>query len=432
MTSPASILSLLRSNPNFRKLYLARLVSLFGDWFHFLAVIALLRAMGASSSLSVGWMLIFKTLPSLAMTPLAGVAADRLSRRWIMIVSDLVRFAIVSSMFLLILFPSVPLLYTLVILQTASASFFQPAQQALIPDLVSERELTAANALNAATWSAMLTLGAAVGGVVTAKYGWRVALTVDALSYLVSAAILLTLVEPEWEREQAADEAVTGVSRLLLFLGITDTLAGFRYVLERPRILSLMLVKTGWCVAGSITLILTVLGEQVFTIKGQAMLGVAVLYSARGLGTGAGPFLARWWSQEREDDMERCILYGYGFAALFYSLLPLSSSPVLAALCVALAHIGGATVWVMSTIRLQQLLPSSIRGRVFAAEQGAFVTMLAFSTWAYGALLDSGELSVLGVVSLLGMSFLLPMVVWLVRGGCYGWAGEAAVAEAGV
>ena len=102
------------------------------------------------------------------------------------------------------------------------------------------------------------------------------------------------------------------------------------------------------------------------------MLGVTFLYVARGVGTGLGPFGARALSRSVPAAMERMIGYGFAMGAGFYLVLPLAPNLAFAALIVALAHLGGATVWVFSSIRLQQVVPTSVRGRVFAFENAAF------------------------------------------------------------
>lgn len=425
MPPQSTISELFRNNRSYRCLFGARIVSLFGDWFNTLAVLALLRELGGLSASSFAFVIIFKTLPTLFVSPLAGVAADRYSRRSIMIASDLLRFFVVLGMLALMFFPSSAGLYSLIVAQACLATFFDPARSALIPDVVSPEELVSANAVDAASWSAMLTLGAGLGGLVTAAFGWQSALAIDALSYLVSAGFLLSFEEPAWERS-----AGKGEPGLLNLLGINDMKVGLEYVLARPRIATLLLVKTGWCLAGSITLVLTELGERVFPIGGSAMLGVALLYTARGLGTGLGPIVSRLIAAGNEERMERFILYGYLCGAFFYVLLAPVTHPALAAPLVLCAHVGGATCWVFSIVRLQQLVPTSVRGRVLAVDQALFTTMIAATTFLVGLLIDSKLISLSGVVSLTGLVLLIPAAGWALRGRVLGFGGAIAREEA--
>ena len=407
--------ALLKENRNFRNLYFARLVSLFGDWFHLLAVLTLLRSMGDASAGSFGLILILKMLPSVFLSPIAGVVTDRYSRRKIMIFTDWARAFLVLLMLGMIWFPNALVLYILVILQACVAVFFDPARSAMLPDIVTPEELTAANALSAATWSAMLTLGTAIGGVFTSFFGWEAALVVDILSYLVSIVLLLRIVEPSWQKNRKPPSGWKGI------LGLSDLQEGIVYMRSKPRVLSLALVKFGWCIIGGATLILTLIGENFFMISGMPLLAVTILYVSRGAGTGIGPIVARWFSRSRPDAMEKMILVGYLFGAFSYAIVSFSTYLSVTVFFVFCAHLGGATCWVFSTVRLQQLLPTEIRGRVFAAEQTALTASIAFSIWAYGFCFDHQIATLETLILCMGCSLFVPAFWWWRRGKRLGW-----------
>ena len=406
--------ALLTENRNFRRLYLARLVSLFGDWFNLLAALALLRAIGAESAGAFGGVLILKMLPSALLAPVAGVVADRFSRRALMLGADLLRAVIVAGMLLALWFPDPRLVYVLLGLQAAVSVFFEPARSAILPDIVRPEELTAANALGAATWSTMLALGSAVGGLFTATLGWHAALLVDVGSYLLSAVLLLGVHEPPWTRAAAGG----------LLSGFANLAEGVRYMAREGAVWTLALVKSGWVLgAGATTLLLTLMGEQVFPdVLGQGILAVTVLFVARGLGTGAGPFLARWLSRSHPPTMERLIGWSFLGGAVFYGAVSASPSLWVAAAMVVLAHLGGATCWVFSTIRLQQLVPSTLRGRVFAAEHAGFTLFSAGVVALYSALADQAGIPPRTLLFSSGVALLLPGLAWWLRGRWLGWA----------
>ena len=240
MPTAVDIPTLFRGNRDFRYLFAARLVSLFGDWFNTLAVLALLRSLGHTGAADFGWVVILKTLPTLVASPIAGVVADRLPRRQILVAADVVRAAIVLGM---LFAPNVEILYLLVVLQSMASAFFEPARTALLPDIVREEELTAANAVGAAAWSTMLALGAGIGGIVTAYLGWSVALSLDVVTYLVSAALLFRVTVPPKMARQP-DPAASADWRT--WTGLRDIQSGFTFLRDHPRVASLALVKTGW------------------------------------------------------------------------------------------------------------------------------------------------------------------------------------------
>ena len=92
--------------------------------------------------------------------------------------------------------------------------------------------------------------------------------------------------------------------------------------------------------------------------------------------------------------------------------MPWVSTLALAMLLVPLAHLGGATVWVFSTVRLQQQLASEIRGRVFAVEHALFLLMSVISTAVYSWLSDSVGISAQNLLGATGLSLLLMAAIW--------------------
>ena len=170
-----------------------------------------------------------------------------------------------------------------------------------------------------------------------------------------------------------------------------------------------------WSIAGAVSVLLAVLGEEKYAFGGREMLGVSVLFVARGVGTGLGPIIARAISKSDPKRMENLITFGYGLGAGFYMVLPFFDHIGMVLLCIVCAHIGGATIWVFSTIRLQQLVPTQIRGRVFSLEQAAFLAMYILSTGGYSWCLDHLSWSVENTLGIMGATLLLPMIVWMVR-----------------
>lgn len=410
-TPPLSPLGLLRANTPYRRLYMARLVSLMGDWFNLLALVALLREIGGSGAMALGGTLILKSLPPLMATPFAGWVADRFPRKTIMIASDLGRAVVVVGMLGQLVYPSLPILMALVALQAFMGAFFEPARRAITPSVVPPEGLETAGALDAATWSAMLALGAALGGLTTAWLGWEAALVVDAATYLVSVTFLLRMPTVQVSKREG-----TGTLR-----------EGAAYLRANPRVWTLVLVKAGWSVAGATTLVLTLLGEgplhadkdplfarMASGAQDANVIGVTVLYVARGLGTAVGPFVARWLSKGQAKRMEGLIGFSFAWGAVFYVCVGLTPTLSWAVPFVAVAHLGGATAWVFSTVRLQQLVPDALLGRVFAAELGAFTAVFAASTAVYSALYDGG-IGAQRLVSMMGLGLLLPAALWTIR-----------------
>ncbi len=174
--------SFLQLRPKFRSLWLAQVISLTGDWFNTIASVIIVNRY-AASGLAIGGLFIARALPPFLLGPVAGVVADRFDRRKVLVLSDLLRAGIVLG-FLLVDRPErLWLLYVLTVLQFSVSAFFEPARAALVPALVQNDELLTANTLSSITWSAMLTLGGAIGGLTASLFGVRVSLIVDAVTF---------------------------------------------------------------------------------------------------------------------------------------------------------------------------------------------------------------------------------------------------------
>ncbi|MDT7604198.1 MAG: hypothetical protein QOF61_2195 [Acidobacteriota bacterium] len=403
--APVGYVDLLRRNRDFRLLWLGQVVSQLGDWFDTIAVLTIVQHLTGSGR-AVGLIFVTRFLPSVVVSPLSGVIADRFNRRKIMIASDLVRAVVVLG-FLFVRRPEqVWMIYALTVLQLTFSTFFEPAKSAAIPSVVAPREIVAANAITSVTWSAMLTLGAAAGGFVTGWVGTDAAFVIDSVTYLASAALIARLTLPK--RPPRPKRQLT----LAKALGVTDTLEGIRYVRQRPRLIAYLAVKPAWGVGGGIMTLLAVFGEKVFPIGGSAALGIGALYTARGIGTAVGPVLARRVGGETRRAMQTSIGLAFIVSGIFYTAFGVAPTLAAALIVLAIAHAGGSVLWVSSTALLQLTVEDNFRGRVFAAELALMTLAMAASNYVTGELLDRVGLTPRVVAAGTGIFFMLPGLLW--------------------
>ena len=406
-SAPVGYLELLRRNRDFRHLWLGQVVSQLGDWFDTIALYTIVLNLTGSGR-AVGLVLVARFVPSFIIGPLSGVVADRFSRRSIMIVSDILRAVVVLG-FLLVRRPDqMWLVYALTVLQLVFSTFFEPAKTAAIPSLVAPNELVAANAISSVTWSVMLTLGAAIGGVVTGWFGTDTAFVLDSLTYLASAALIARVRFPQ--REPRAKRKLTARHAL----GITDTLEGMRYVFKRPRVLALMLVKPAWGLGGGILALLAVFGEKIFPVGSSAATGIGVLYAARGIGTAIGPVAATRFAGEMRVRMQTAIGVSFLMGGIFYIAFGRATNFTVALVVLLVAHMGGSILWVFSTVLLQRAVEDSFRGRVFAAELALLTLTMAASNYVTGEMLDRFGYSPRAVTVGIGLIFLVPGTLWFI------------------
>ena len=166
-------------NRNFRYLTAGEIVSDLGDWLDFLAIIALIVYRWGLGPTALAAFSVATVLPRVVLAPVAGVLADRLDRRTVMIAADLARVPVVLAM---VFAPNLTTLLALVVLKGCFSTFFTPAWQATIRATVPEEDLLAANSLSQLSLQMTKVLGPALGGVLVAVSGPRAAFVADAVS----------------------------------------------------------------------------------------------------------------------------------------------------------------------------------------------------------------------------------------------------------
>jgi MFS family permease len=398
--------ALLRHNRNFRLLFIGQAISQLGDWFNSVAVFALLLDLTGSAT-AVAWMMIVQFLPMAVIGPLAGVVVDRVDRRRLMIATDIARGILVLGLLLVRTREQVWLAYVVMALAVSGSAFFEPARTATIPNVTGKDDLMPANALSSATWAAMLAIGAAVGGLVTAVAGREIAFVINGASFFISAWFIS---RTDYDSTPAAKAPLRGWFALT---GISDLVDGFAYVRRSSHVAAILFVKAGWGLAGGVLLLLTVFGQRIFPVAGSTAAGIGVLYGARGIGAGLGPMALRWMLGQTPDTMRRSIGPAYFIVGGFYVALAAAGTLPLAAACVLLAHFGGSILWVFSTVLLQMEVPDQFRGRVFAAELALVTLTSSLSSYVTAYALDRLAWSPRSLSFALGAAFAVPGVLWL-------------------
>lgn len=376
-------LELLKNNPNFRLFWSAQLISAAGDWFNNVALLGLVLQLTASGFAS-GMVLLTTSLPYFLLIPIAGPIVDRFSRKWVMLLANLAGAALALSFLLVRDGNLLWLLFAGNILLVSSAAFFNPAASAIVPNIVSRRELYAANALSGATWGIMVMVGSGLGGLVSVVFGRDIVFILNSLSFLL-AALLVWFIrvrpQPGEKVEKAAPDATDGYSTWGNFK------AGLTYLGQHRRVISLVSLKSGWNAAGGVLVLLSVFGDQIF---GAGDGGIGLLYAGRGLGALIGPFLIKPLAGSDSNKMRGVVVLGFVFQAAGYCVFAGSVGVGLwlAGLALIFAHLGGGINWTASALLLQEVVPDHYRGRVFAIDLGVSSLVQAVSTLLFSLALE--------------------------------------------
>ncbi|MBW3588665.1 MAG: MFS transporter [Actinobacteria bacterium] len=372
--SSTTYFSFLRENRDFRRLWLAHLISLGGDWFNSVALLGLVFAL-TGSAFYASVVLAANMLPHFLVSPVAGVVVDRFDRRKLMITSDVLRAVLALGM-LLVRSPSTVWIGIACLAGIATlAAFFTPSSQAAIPNLVSPKELGRANVLMGSAWGAMLAIGAALGGLVATVFGRDTAFIVNSASFLVSALLIVSV------RGRFSEDRPKTPS----FHPIRDIAEGLRYAKSHGEVMALLATKGGFGLGAGVIALVAIFGEQVYR---AGDLGIGILFGARGLGALAGPIMARAFV--KDDKRKLFIAIGaamalYGVAYAIFQSMPLLW---LAAIFATIAHLGGGAQWMMSTYGLQAITPDHVRGRIFAFDFGLVTLTMSASLLIAGRLAE--------------------------------------------
>lgn len=329
----------------YRRLWVASVISHLGTFLLLVAAPWLMLEL-TGSPLMVSLVTASLALPRLILTLPAGAWADAIDRRVLAMFGNWAAAASVAVLAVLTwqdaITPSL-LLLLCGALGTGTAVAI-PAYQTLIPELVEDRLVPAATALNSAAFNVARAVGPAIGGALVAAGKADLAFGVDAVSFLVVVAVLLRV--PSMGQ---ADRAGLGVLR--------STRTGLRYVrFTRPL---LLMFGTGAAFTLTATSVQTLLPTVARDELGMAAGGFGLLLGAFGAGALAGA-LSRERMRALLPDLLPWSIVAFGVCGVVFGL---ARTPWLAAAALVLG--GAAWVWTLTTMSatVQLMAPRWVRGR---------------------------------------------------------------------
>lgn len=357
--------------PAFRRLWAVTAVCAVGDWLSLLALSALATQLTSgyqAQSFALGAVVATKLLPSLLLGPLAGALADKLDRRHVMIVCDVLR----AGLFLSIpLAGSLAWLFVATFLIEVCAMFWIPAKDASIPNLLRRPDqVETANQLNlvmtygvavltASALFSVLSAGPALGDtslLPAATSSAYVALTLGGLAYAVCALVVATRIPEISGRSEVPNGPTPGVLVMLR--------DGFAFVGGTPLVRGLVLGIVGAFAAGGAVIACAKL-YAVSLGGGDAAYGLlfASMFAGLGVGIVLAPHAARRIRHRR--------LFGLAIVAAGLALVPVALAPHLwfALLAVSLVGGGAGVAFLTGLTIIGSQVADSHRGRTIAFVQ---------------------------------------------------------------
>lgn len=363
-------------NRNYALLWSGNLISVAGDWLVKMAMTFWVYDVSGGSPVATSLMFLTNLIPSLIFGSVAGVFVDRWDRRRVMIVADLVRASLAALQLVAVFTKNIPLAFVIAFSQATIGQFFQPARQAIIPEIVSKELLVAANGLANATSNGLLVVGPALGTSVYYLLGPVASFSLDSVSFLISAATSVGLRIPQ----TAVNKGKATFSRLW-----SEYREGLIYLFSNRVVRTItltffvLMLGGGAVNVSELFLVTRDLGlpkemlSWLMSVYGAAMFVASVLLALLGKRV------------SRHD-----LLVSGGVVVGGAGLVLLSVSPNLAWAVAAniITALGNAAMNIGVGTLMQSAIPAEIRGRVFGAISPLVTLAILVSTAAAGVLIE--------------------------------------------
>src|SRR6266700_3924164 len=427
------MLAVLRQR-NFALLWFGQLISLTGDYVLIVALPFYTYQL-TGSVLATGVMFLVQALPGLFLGSLAGVFVDRWDRRWTMIASDLLRAGVLLFLLLARSRDLVWIIYAVAFTEQLISLFFIPAKGAIIPNLVEEQHLMAANSLNSTSDAITRLVGPPLGG---ALLGLSSTVFIDSASYLVSAVMILLISMPARsllageapavdQKEEVVQKGEAGM--LVTLAGVwREWLDGLRLVIHERILLTLFVAGAIIMLSQGIINVLIVVFVKAILHGDASTFGLLITF--QGIGMLAGAVLVGQLGKR----LKPAYLLALGTMPAGIAVLAIVNVANIV-LTLALITVVGVLVvsfFITEQTLLQSAVADEYRGRVLGAY--GTTSSLFYITGVGGGSVLGGLLGVVGALDIAGALFALAGVVALLmlRGidvSAAGQPGEAVIEQ---
>jgi MFS family permease len=395
-------IEILRVNPTFRRYWFGNTISMLGEWFNTVALFVLIEQL-TGSELALGILFMIRMFSLAFPQVFTGMLADRFSRKWLMVGANFGAAVAVSCFLLVNDENDVWLIYFLSALLMLFHAVYIPAENAAMPNITESNELLTANAINSATWSASLAIGAALGGVVVAQYGVDIAFITNTIAFIIAGIIIATIDIPQ-KKVKVAEGSFIAVS-------LAQVWDGYRIIRTNPRIYRIITAKALWGIfGGGLVYMLVLLGSKIGF--GEVATGIGLMFAARGIGTGLGPIIARYGLTNRA---KWPLLLGWlvSLCGVGYVIIGWLNWGWWIAIAVIFSHAASGANWVISTVLLQERSEDEWRGRMFSTDFLLLTMVNGISTLAASLILEFTDYTLREVIQVFAVCQLLSGIIWV-------------------
>lgn len=383
---------LLTENKNFRKLFIARLITLGGDWLLTVPLLGIIYGLTENPFIT-SLVLVVQSAPLFILGSFGGYLADKYNRKKIIAISEflsgltvlLILYAVTTENVVFILFSFGML--------SVVGSPYMPTSDAALPNVVKKENLAEANVIFFSSWGVMAGIGAGIGGYLTTVISRNMLFAIDSFSFILSALIVYSI-----KKNLSEDSEINEKNESITYV------EGIKYAASKKDVFSLIITKGTFSISASGLLSLfTVLSYDIYK---TGDFGTGLMFGARGVGALVGPIAIRYFFGDSDGKLLNTIGLTIMVWGLFYFFIPFSVSLYLTVFLLVLAHCGGGSQWAFSTYGLQILTPDRLRGRISGIDYSFNFLMNTVSTLMIGYLASIyGVLFVYRLFPILGFIF---------------------------
>jgi len=389
------MLTTFKQEKAYQKLFYAGIVNGIGDRFSQVALLTLILQV-TGSGVAVGTTLALRMLPFLLIGPISSTLAHKLSRKKLLIYTDVLRACIATS-FLFINSPDdIWIIYAGSFLLAGGEALYSPTRRASIPAIVQKTHIKTINSWEQILLGFVLIIGALAGGIVSFVFGTAQSFLVNILSFLFASILIARI--PSLEKAEIADtHQRTNEQKTAPFLSIVLSSSFLMLLLSTDLLIPLA--------NGMENVLISVYAVKTFH---AADLGVGILYSVLGIGFMISPLLTKRITNHYLLIAFLCVFIE-GILLITVSRSPSFVGVVL--LFGILTIFGGISNTLLDTV-VMQTVPENQQGIYFGLSETISNTMLGISMFFTGLLLESFPPRTMGALN--GGLYVLFAIVYFV------------------
>lgn len=348
----------------YRYLITGQLVSNLGDWLSIMAVFTVMGLKWHATPLEMSLTMLALCLPNVLFGPITGVIADRFNRKQLMIITDILRGLAISG---LIFATEIWHVYMLLLALQTFSCIFSPAKNGMLKEIIPDQHMQEAASISSVIESVTKIAGPMISGFLIALAGTQVVFLIDAISYFLSASLLLMLPQSKIFKERKTDEKRTFFQ---------DLQEGLCYVKKVPLILFGTLLLF-------ISMLILQLADSQFVVlirelKEASPKLVGIFITASGVGFLVSGLLL---TKLKINSIIRAmafgvILLGFGYGLDgYFAYLQIANPYVWGSIITFIAGFGAVFIFVPFQASIQRKTPVTMTGRV----QGVINSIVNFA-----------------------------------------------------